>query len=83
MTRDKQEGPRSGAFLLRSVLHFCSGQPLLNHSGVDTRTRSLEQRYLERLPLLTALMKSAAVARVDEALPPAINRRLKDMSTPE
>jgi hypothetical protein len=36
MKRNKQEGPRSGAFLLASVLHFYSGHPLLNHSGVDT-----------------------------------------------
>jgi hypothetical protein len=36
MKPDKQEGPRSGAFLLASVLHFYSGQPLQNLSGVDT-----------------------------------------------
>jgi hypothetical protein len=37
MKRDKQEGPPiSGAFLLAPVLHFYSGQPLQNLSGVDT-----------------------------------------------
>ena len=35
MKPDKQEGPRSGAFLLASVLHFYSGQPLQNLSGDD------------------------------------------------
>jgi hypothetical protein len=35
MKRDKQEGPRSGAFLLASVLHFYSGHPLQNRFGVD------------------------------------------------
>jgi len=37
MKRRKQEGPPiSGAFLLASVLHFYSGNPLQNLSGVDT-----------------------------------------------
>ena len=37
MRRDKQEAPRyRGAFLLASLLHFCSGQLLHNLSGVDT-----------------------------------------------
>jgi len=35
MKRDKQEGPDIGAFLLASVLHFYSGRPLQNLSGVD------------------------------------------------
>ena len=35
MKRDKQEGPRSGAFLLASVMHFYSGQPIQYLSGVD------------------------------------------------
>jgi hypothetical protein len=51
MKRDKQEGPRSGAFLLASVLHFYSGQPLQNLSGVDTQHRPLSYRrpFLLRL----------------------------------
>ena len=37
MRRDKQEAPRyRGAFLLASLLHFCSGQLLQNLSGVDS-----------------------------------------------
>ena len=35
MKRDKQ-APDIGAFLLASVLHFYSGRPLQNLSGVDT-----------------------------------------------
>jgi hypothetical protein len=35
MKRDKQEGPRYRAFLLASALHFYSGRPLQNLSGVD------------------------------------------------
>jgi hypothetical protein len=42
MKRDKQEGPRyRGAFLLASVLHFYSGQPLQNLTGVDSDPLSL------------------------------------------
>src|SRR5208283_2283338 len=41
MKRDKQEGPDIGAFLLASVLHFYSGRPLQNLSGVDTNRLSL------------------------------------------
>ena len=47
MKRDKQEGPRSGAFLLASVLHFYSGHPLQNRSGVDTLG---EIRICEKMP---------------------------------
>jgi hypothetical protein len=39
MKRDKQEDPDIGVFLLVSVLHFYSGQPLQNLSGVDTTPR--------------------------------------------
>jgi hypothetical protein len=37
LKRDKQKGPRSGAFLLPSLLRYCSGNLLRNHSGVDSR----------------------------------------------
>ena len=51
MKRDKQEGPDIGAFLLASVLHFYSGRPLQNLSGVDTHAyvsiaRDFLQDYL-------------------------------------
>ena len=36
MNRENQEGPDIGAFLVASLLHFYSGQPLQNLSGVDT-----------------------------------------------
>jgi hypothetical protein len=36
MNRGKQEAPRYRGFLLASVLHFYSGQPPQNLSGVDT-----------------------------------------------
>ena len=39
MKQDKQEGPDIGAFLLAPVLHFYSGRPLQNLSGVDTVER--------------------------------------------
>ena len=35
LVRERGASPISGAFLLASVLHFYSGHPLLNHSGVD------------------------------------------------
>ncbi|QDM25993.1 ATP-binding protein [Tardiphaga sp. vice352] len=60
MKRDKQEGPRSGAFLLASVLHFYSGQPLQNLSGVDSSDRS-EPRgryYVERRENIIAVGNS-------------------------
>ena len=38
MNRENQEGPDIGAFLVSSLLHFYSGQPLQNLSGVDTNT---------------------------------------------
>jgi hypothetical protein len=43
MKRDKQEDPDIGVFLLVSVLHFYSGQPLQNLSGVDTPSRMSEK----------------------------------------
>ncbi len=36
MNRENQEGPDIGAFLVASLLHFYSGQPLQNLSGVDS-----------------------------------------------
>jgi hypothetical protein len=38
-TRQARRPPISGAFLRASVLHFYSGQPLQNLSGVDTSAR--------------------------------------------
>ena len=49
MKRDKQEGPRyRGAFLLASVLHFYSGQPLQNLSGVDTHQHQARRAQVEQ-----------------------------------
>ena len=42
MNRENQEGSDIGAFLVASLLHFYSGQPLQNHSGVDTGAQNRE-----------------------------------------
>jgi len=41
MNRENQEGPDIGAFLAASLLHFYSGQPLQNLSGVDNQACNL------------------------------------------
>ena len=51
MNRENQEGPDIGAFLVASLLHFYSGQPLQNLSGVDRSafglTRRISGRFFE------------------------------------
>ena len=33
-----EKGPQSGAFLLASLMYFCSGEPMHFYSGVDKLT---------------------------------------------
>jgi hypothetical protein len=42
-----EKAPSSGAFLLASLMYFCSGQPMHYCSGVDIRAR-------RRLPVMSA-----------------------------
>ena len=62
MNRENQEGPDIGAFLVASLLHFYSGQPLQNLSGVDMVRGALELvrakglKVLAKCPFVAAFM---------------------------
>jgi len=56
-TRQARRPPISGAFLLASVLHFYSGQPLQNLTGVD------KKYYVSNLPADASLKMLAATIK--------------------
>ena len=63
--------PKAGTFVCSSVMHFCSGPTMQNHSGVDTYLRKIAERsvagLMHALEACAHIFKPAECANYFEA----------------